>query len=50
MVRKTSLQKATELQKMMHDIEISYWESSITYDEMLDKEIELLLRYFKTTS
>ncbi|KKL70565.1 hypothetical protein LCGC14_2103640 [marine sediment metagenome] len=46
----TQLERATQLQKIMHDIEISYWESSITYDEMLDKQIELLLKYFKTSS
>ena len=44
---KTELEKAEQFVKEIHDIEISYWESSITYDEMLDKMIALSLKYFQ---
>ena len=43
---KTQLERAEQLEKEIHDNEISYWESSISYDEMVDKNIALLLKHF----
>lgn len=48
METQTPLEKATQLQKEMHDIEISYWDGNITYDERLDKQIALVLKYFNS--